>query len=733
MTDKKLTREDGVVCLVLLFITLAIYSQLGHAAFLNFDDNRYVSDNRNVQGGVTFSSVKWALTTGYADNWHPMTWISHMLDCQLFGPDPGKQHLVNVAFHAANSILLFFVLRLMTGAMWRPAFVAAMFAWHPLHVESVAWIAERKDVLSGFFMMLTLLVYALYAKKPNVARYILLLAFFVLGLMSKPMLVTLPFVLLLLDIWPLRRLNRAQLDTAKFGSDLRSPRPATQEWGEGGKAPTVAVSSSAQVNLAAPEATAGKTFRDLVMEKIPFIFLSLLCSVITYHVQSAGGTTRALDAPLGTRLIHAFISYASYTGKLLWPSNLAVFYPYDKHPAAWEILGGIVFVAGVSLLALAWLKEKPWLFTGWCWFLGTLVPVIGIVQVGDQDIADRYTYIPSVGLFILVAWGMADFAASRPILKSLLPYIAIAYSVGCVYGSWLQARWWQNSELLFRHALAVAKDNPTAEYNLGQSLQAQNKFDDAMPFYSNAIKLDPRQYLAYNNLGFCQTVRGDFASATNNYLACIGLKPDYWPPRLNLAFALQKLGDVDGAISSCAEAARLAPDQGKPHFILGTLEMAKGLYGDARQELEKAAALMPADPNAHLQLAITLGTLGETQNAVAEYQAVLRLKPDDITALNNLAWIRAANWNAEFRNGSEAVELAQKACQISGNSKAFLLGTLAAAYAEAGRFPEAVETAKLARETAHAAGQNQIADANERLIKTYQSGSAYHESPPTAR
>lgn len=694
MTEKKLTRKDTVMCLVVLLGTLAIYAQLGGAQFINYDDNRYVTENPHVQSGMSLTSVKWALTSGYAENWHPLTWISHMVDCRLFGQDAGKHHLVNVGIHAASSILLFIVLRLMTGAFWRCAFVAVMFAWHPVHVESVAWIAERKDVLSTFFMMLTLLAYSGYARKPGTLKYLVTLALFALGLMSKPMLVTLPFVLLLLDFWPLQR------------------------WGS---SPSVASG-----------ATAKKTFLNLVLEKMPFFFLSAVCSYVTYVVQSTGGTTRALDVSLVTRLVNALISYCRYAGKLFWPSNLAVFYPYDKNPPVWQILGSMFLVAGVSAFSMAWFRKKPWLCAGWFWFLGTLVPVIGIIQVGDQGIADRYDYIPSIGIFIFVAWGFADFAASSGILREIVNYSAIAASITCIYLAHTQAHYWQNSETLFRHALAVAKDNPTAEYNLGQALQSQNKYDEAIVCYKNTIRLDPTVYMAFNNLGFCQGIKGDLAASTNNFISAINLKPDYWPPYLNLAVVLQHLGEIDRARSVVAEAEKLAPHEPKPHFIMGTLELEKNNFAVAREELASAAALSPADPNIRVKLATALSALGDTAGAISEYQTALRLKPDDLTALNNLAWIRAASYRTEFRNGNEAVALAQKACELSMNSQAFLLGTLAAAYAEAGRFTEAVETAKTARDTARAAGQDEIAAANERLMQTYQKGKAFHDPAPSA-
>jgi hypothetical protein len=388
------------IYLTLALATLAVFWQvLGHD-FVNYDDPDYVYRNPNVQSGITLSSIKWAFTTGHAANWHPLTWLSHMLDWQLFGDNPGWHHLTNLFLHIANTLLLFAVLKRMTNALWRSAFVAAAFALHPLHVESVAWVAERKDVLSTLFWMLTIAAYLRYLERPGTGRYLLTLLIFALGLMAKPMLVTLPFVLLLLDYWPLGRFQFGQI-VKSVGQQSRKSLNAFSHW---------------------------KLSRHLLLEKVPLFALSAISSIVTFLVQrTAGAVTSVETLPLKLRIANTFVSYLTYIQKMVWPSRLAMFYPYpDKTDLIWQTVVFALLLLIISLGVIWLMRRRRYLLTGWLWYLGTLVPVIGLVQVGDQALADRYTYVPLTGLFIIIAWGVPDLIAKWRFRKHALAASAIA-------------------------------------------------------------------------------------------------------------------------------------------------------------------------------------------------------------------------------------------------------------------------------------------------------------------
>lgn len=693
----KFGRNDAVIAVVISMMTLAAYMQLGHSAFVNFDDNTYVYENLNVLGGLSLHDIKWAFTTGSNGNWHPLTWLTHMLDLELFGLNAGKQHLVNVALHIANSILLFFFIRLSTGTFWRAAFVSAAFAWHPMHVESVAWIAERKDVLSMFFCLLTLLAYNYYAAKPGQLTYLLTLVLFALGLMSKSMLVTLPFLLLLLDFWPLRRV------LAGGKPDVESDRN-----------PKVSV-------------------KRLVIEKIPFFALSGIISYVAYCTQKAAGATTGLQVAVSERLSIVPLSYCRYVLKLLWPAKLAVFYPYESNVPLWELALSVLCLVVISAAAIIWFRNKPWMFIGWFWFVGTLVPVIGIVQVGGQSMADRYSYLPSVGLFIAAVWWLSDLAVERVLAKYLISGAMTLCLAVWLYLTWHQATYWRSSETLFRHELECAQDNPNAEYNLGHALYDQGRLDEAIEYYKRTLKFNAPYflYMANNNIGMCLSMQGKLAEGNKYFKEAIRLNDEPWFQHINYAYNLSVLGDKETALAECSRAIEIAPNEPKPHYTKGLIYMEDGRFKEALPEFEETVRLAPGDELGHVKYAAVLNALGDTASAVTEYSRALSIKPDDVTALNNLAWIRAANSRDEFRNGAEAVRLAERACAITRNSKSFVLGTLAAAYAEAGNYAEAVATAGKAHDVAVANGEKAIADVNEQLIELYRAGKPYHEAPPS--
>ncbi len=637
--------------------------------FVDLDDDLYVSANAHVLKGLTLEGADWALRTGHASNWHPLTWFSHMLDTQVFGPGPAGPHVVNVLFHLANTLLLFGVLRRLTGARWRSALVAALFALHPLHVESVAWISERKDVLSTFFLLLTLWAYGRYAegrrkkeegrmRNEETARgphssfiihpsafYVLSLVFFALGLMSKPMLVTLPFVLLLLDYWPLGRMQKEECRMQNGETD-HAPRTTPH-------APRI--TSPARRFLLPPSSF-------LLLEKLPFFLLAAVSSVVTYIVQHTGGAVMsAAELPFSGRIANALVGYCRYLGKLLWPVDLACFYPRPEHWPAGQVAGAALLLAVLTWLVLRQFSSRRYLPAGWFWFIGTLVPVIGLVQVGEQAIADRYTYIPSIGIFVLAAWGLGDMAARRPRLKPLLVSASIVALAVLLLATRQQVIHWQSSETLFRHALAVTKNNPWVHCLLADTLADAGHFEEAEAHCREALRLKP---------GF---------------------------PEIEILYA------------------NILAQGNKP--------------GEAIALLSKLLQHDSSDPATRFTLAALLARRGDTAQAIEHYQQGLRGQPDSPDALNNLAWIRATSANAAFRNGDEAVRLARRACELTGQRQPVMLGTLAAAWAEAGRFDEAIAAAQKARDLAQATGQDDLARKNQTLLELYQSHRPYHESP----
>jgi tetratricopeptide (TPR) repeat protein len=593
---------------LLVLGTIALYWPATRCGFISFDDDLYVTANAHVQNGLTWENLKWAFFNPVASNWHPLTMLSHMLDCQFYGLNPWGHHLTNVLLHALNGALVFVLLQQLTEAMWRSLLVAALFAVHPLRVESVVWVAERKDVLSGFFGLLTLIFYARYARKRATIEsgkpeaqgnpapdahsaakdYVLALFFLALGLMSKAMLVTWPFVMLLLDYWPLARFRPGRI-------------------------------------------------RLLLVEKIPFFGLAVAVSIVTFLVQKSAGAEAAGEyLSFDMRASNAVISYCRYLGKLFWPTDLAVFYP---HPGYWPIdqvgLAGL-FLAAVSVLFFVKRRPYPFLLMGWLWYLGMLVPVIGLVQVGEQAMADRYAYIPSVGVLILTVWGAHELTRrwrNQVIALSLAGAAAIVLCGGLTRQ---QIGFWQDSETLFRHALAVTKNNYLAHYNLAVVLEKKGQFDEAVTQYQASVRLAPGYAGFHNNLGIALYKKGDLDDAISQYENAIRLKPNYPDALYNLATARYKEGQLDGAISLFQEVIRLKPDHADAHNNLGTALYQKGHINAAIGEYQAAIRLRPDDAAFHNNLGIARERNGQTDQAISEYQEALRLKPDDVPAENNL-------------------------------------------------------------------------------------------------
>jgi len=500
----------------LIFI---LYRQVINYDFINFDDPTYVTENHLVMQGLTPEALSESFSSLYASNWHPLTWISHMIDLELFGMNPGMHHLVNVLFHVMNALLLFLVLGKMSGSTWRSAAVAVLFAVHPLHVESVAWIAERKDVLSAFFWLLTLMGYVRYVRHKSFRNYFLIIVFYILGLASKPMLVTLPFTLLLLDFWPLRRWN---------------PPKTANHFSSAGKS--------------------GESPAGLILEKLPLFLLAFISCVITLYAQKDAIKTFELF-PWTTRISNAVVSYITYLEKTVWPFDLSIFYPFHDLPPLKVAFSAAALVV-ISGIVYALRKKSPYLIVGWLWFLGTLIPVIGLVQVGGQSMADKYTYMPLTGLFIMSVWGIADCLEKRTSAKTVLVILSFFPLAFFSAATFHQAGFWKNSETLFQHALAITRDNDIALYDLGISAEKKGDTESAIAYYQEALKINPRLYGARNNLGVLLAGKGKTDESIQHFLAALKSNPRPDDAYYNLGMVYYRNGDIPRAIDCFQKAIR---------------------------------------------------------------------------------------------------------------------------------------------------------------------------------
>jgi protein O-mannosyl-transferase len=504
------SRAPWVTGAALAVITLAVFCQVGTFDFITYDDHSYVTANPQVKAGLSLKNLVWAFTAFHACNWHPLTWLSLMLDCQLFGVNPHSLHLTNLLFHTANTVLLFILLFRMTKALWSSAFVAAAFAIHPLHIQSVAWIAERKDVLSTLFWLLTMLFYVRYTERSSIGRYVLALFVFALGLMAKPMLVTLPVILLLIDYWPLKRKD--------------SP---------------------------------GK----LLLEKIPFVFLAVVSSVITVIAQQQSGAVKDIvKFPFDIRVINALVSYVQYIVKMFWPVNLSIFYP---HPGrSLHFSGAVVptlLLVAITILAIRFARTHGYLFFGWMWYICTLIPVIGLVQVGNQAMADRYTYIPLIGLFIIIAWGLPELLARYAFRRTVLFIAAVVVLLAMTVSTCLQLRYWQNSVTILERAVEINPNDRFAQANLGVAFLRKNSYDDAIVHFEKALQIDPCDAMSHLNIGVVLFRKNKIDLAVSHFEKAVEIDPCDVPTRLNLATALAKQGKTAQAIEQCDEILRIAP------------------------------------------------------------------------------------------------------------------------------------------------------------------------------
>jgi tetratricopeptide (TPR) repeat protein len=774
------------VCIFLAAIIWVVFGQTLRHEFVNYDDSAYVYENPVVQKGLTWEGFRWALTYGNIGHWHPLTWLSHMLDCQFYGLNPGGHHLTNLLLHTASAILLFLVLRRMTGFLWRSAFVAAVFAIHPLRAESVAWVAERKDVLSAFFFMLTLGAYVGYVRRPpSMIRYGAVVLFFALGLLSKNMLVTMPFVLLLLDYWPLNRLS--------------------------GLCPQV-------------------LFRR-VAEKIPLFVLTVGSCVATALVPEK---LTADKLSFGLQLENAVVSYVTYLWQMIHPAGLACLYPNPtNYLPFWQVAGAVGLLLAISGTAWAFRRAHPCLVVGWLWYLGMMIPAIGIVQISGYAHADRYTYLPQIGLYLMLTWAAAELCAGWRHRRVVLGGGSTIILMVLIFCARVQTAYWRNSESLWTHTLACTSDNfaghtnlgnallqkgsvdeaiahcqmalqirpdsANAHYNLGIALLQKGSVDEAIVHFQKALQIKPDDAEAYNNLGIALCQKRGVAEAITHFQKALQIKPDYAEAHYNLGNALLQMGNVDKAIVHYQKSLQIKSDSAEAHYNLGNALIKKGSVDEAITHFQKALQIKPDYAEAHNNLGIALlqkGNVaeaiicfqkslqikpndaevhnnlgsalclkgrvdeaithyqkslqikpdyaeahnnlgkallqkGSVAEAITHFQKALQIKPDSVEAQNTLAWVLATAPQASLRNGPQAVALAQQANQLAGGENPIILRTLAAAYAEAGRFPKAVETAQRALQLAAPPSNPALADAIRSQLKLYQAGLPFHYTEPT--
>ena len=633
-----------VICLLLVAAVFMVFGQTLRHEFVNLDDEDYVYQNPEVVRGLTLQGITWAFTHSYASNWHPLTWISHMLDCQLYGLNPGGHHLTSVLLHAATVVLLFLVLRRMTGALWPSAVVAAVFAIHPLRVESVAWVSERKDVLSGLFFVLTLAAYVRYARNPfSLGRYLLVALCFALGLMSKPMLVTLPFALLLLDYWPLQRIPR----TAS-GSALRALRP-------------------------------------LIVEKLPLLALSATSCVVTVFAQGEAVVTIE-QSPIPLRIGNAAVSYVAYLGQMVFPIRLAPFYPlFVNDLSIWKAGLALVLFAAISVGILLLRRRRPYLLVGWLWYVGMLVPVIGLLQVGNQARADRYTYLPQIGVYLLLVWAIRDIFLPRRYGRLVLGVASVSVISALMMCATIQTSYWRNSESLWIHTLSCTSRNYAAHNNLGGALFAQGRSVEAIQQYQRALEIKPDFVEARYNLANALAAQGRSTEAVEQYQKAFEYRPDNAEEHNNLGTVLLGQGRSTEAIQQYQKALEIKSDFAEARYNLGNALAAQGRIAEATEQYEQALRIKPDYVEARSNLANALAAQGRSAEAIQQYQKVLETKPDNAGARNNLGTVLLGQGRSV-----EAVEQYQKALDIKPDF-AEARYNLANVLAAQGRTAEAIQ------------------------------------------
>lgn len=649
------------ICLALACVTLAVYWQVLSCEFITFDDPHYVTDNQYIRTGFTLSNIKWAFTPAVFGYWHPLTWLSHMLDCHLFGASPLMHHLVNLLIHIANSLLLFLVFKRMTGAVFSSAFVAAVFALHPLNVESVAWVTERKNVLSTLFWLLTMWVYTDYVRRGGLLRYSVALLLFALGLLAKPMLVTLPFVLLLLDYWPFERF-RPERDFDEIGKDND----------KGGES---SVSEYRRPVLAR-----------LILEKVPFFALSLISAYLSsLSVRRLGINISTALVPVRLRIANALTSYMSYIGKMLWPRKLAVFYPYPDNVPLWQAIGALLALICISVLMIWVFRNRRYPAVGWLWYLGALIPVSGLVQAGLWPaMADRWAYVPLVGLFTIIAWGVPDLLAKLRHRNVVLGMAALMVLLALSVCTALQLRHWRSSIALFQHTIEVTEDNYQAHFSMIKPLRQQGRTAEAIEHGYKALKINPNYPSTHNSLGAVLIDSGELDKAIAHLRRALRLKPDFPAAHVNLGAALVKQGDLEKATQHFYKALQLKTNSFGAHINLATVFTQQGEIEKAIEHYTEAVRIKPDFADGHNSLGYALVRLGKFDDAVKHYLQALQIKPDFVDAHNNLGYVlaRQGRFNEAARHYNEALRI--------GPDSAGLHNDLAVALTKQGKIDQAI-------------------------------------------
>jgi tetratricopeptide (TPR) repeat protein len=690
-------RQVLFISIALVAATLAAYEPIRHNDFVSYDDTTYITENPNVTGGITQHSIVWAFTTGHSSNWHPLTWLSHMLDYEIYGLNPLGHHITNVLIHIVNSLLLFWILRKMTGTIWTSAFVAGVFALHPLQVDSVAWAAEKKTVLSGLFWLLTIAVYIHYTKQPRLGRYLLLFVVFGFCIMTKPVVVTLPLVLLLLDYWPLERVKWGQLGTPS--------------------SPTKVIRHKASMGR-------------LITEKIPLFALSAILCLITFVSQKSGGAVIELETvPLDYRIANMFFSYIRYIGKMIWPSRLAVFYPY--HIADLSVTTVIIcaaLFALITILAIYTYRQNKHITTGWLWYVVTLVPVIGLVQAGFQSLANRYMYLPMLGLLIIIAWSAKDLIVKHPQLKAVTAVMGTIVLLSLLILTRAHVRHWQNSITLFEYALKTTTNNATAEVNYGIALLHEaGRFDEVISHLRKAVRLNPTFAIARYNLGKILLQQGKSNEAIECFNELLQQNGDSAEAHFNLAVAFNMQKKYDDAIKHLAKVLEIDPNYPDARNKMEITLIISGRTNDAFAYFNEILRTSKDPAEEYTNLGVVYTQAGKYELAIQSFTKAVELKPNSTTTLNNLAWTLATTGDVSVSDANKAVELAQHACELTGYKNPSFLDTLAAAYAAAGKFDDAVKTAKQALDIAKSGDQEGLTNEIQSHIKLYQAGQPHRQ------
>jgi protein O-mannosyl-transferase len=587
-----LTKQKLIVYIILAAVTLAVYWQVNKFDFVNIDDNVYVTENFNIKSGITLNGIHWAFSTTYAEFWHPLTWLSFLLDYQFYGLHAHGYHVTNLVLHILSALLLFWLFNRMTGAIWKSAFVAAVFALHPLHVESVAWVSERKDVLSAFFWMLTLCLYVYYTEKPVIKRYLLVLCSFVLALMSKPMVITLPVIMILLDYWPLKRF----------------------------------------------ELQKNNMFLWQLKEKLSLIVLSVVFTVITLIAQQKPYEQDA-SFVLVSRLYNVPVTFVTYLEKTFWPHDLAAIYPFSSQIPGWQAIGALLLIILITIIVIAMAKRMPYLFVGWFWYSITIAPVIGIMQVGNQVMADRYTYLPQIGIAIGLAWGVPLFFPGEKMRKNILFPAMIVFLVIMSSLTWKQCGYWKNSSNLCNQILRATKDNYVAHLNLGSVLFDEGKTEEAIAHYNEVIRIRPNLSLSYNKRGLAYARLGQYQKAFDDLNKVILLKPDYADAYNSRAIIYNNLGQQQQALKDLNKAIFLKPDHAEASNNRGIIYQILGQHQRAVEDFNKAISLKPDNPSIYYNRGTSYINLANYQKAIDDNSKAISLNPDFFDAYNNRAFI----------------------------------------------------------------------------------------------